>query len=122
MNYKSYIQNGLLTATLLVLELIESKVSIKEFMNRYSDFYYYEALDGHEANEEQAKALEELVDAIEFHKVVQTEIVDKIYLSETELPKQYVDAGRISGDQAVVEIMKLVESTKIDDLINKLKI
>lgn len=122
MNYKSYIQNALLTATLLVLELIESKISIKEFMNRYSDFYYYEALDGHEANEEQASALEELADAIEFHKLVQTEIVDKIYLSETELPKQYVDAGRISDDQAVVEIVKLVESTKIDEWINKLKV
>jgi hypothetical protein len=99
-HYKVYLQKLLLEKAILVRKCISGQLSLTDLQNSYGNFYYYEALDGHEADESQKTILEEFFSVIEFHQYVQTEVLDKVYTENSEVPEDYINAGRISKFEA----------------------
>ena len=101
LSYKEHLRKLLLDKALLANKCLSGHLSINDFQDGYGDFFYYEALDGHEADELQIAVLEEFATVIEFHQYVQNEIVDKVYTETNEVPESYIKAGRISKLEAI---------------------
>jgi hypothetical protein len=47
--YKARVTTALLNASLLINKVLKGVCTFQEFVNEYGNFFYYEALDGHEA-------------------------------------------------------------------------
>ena len=119
--YKKKIISALLKVTLLVVNVLKGEYSIEEFVNEYGNFYYYEALDGHEADDSQKRVLDKLHNVIEFHEKVQTEIVDLTYLGNGKKSQQYIDAGLISITEARKRLEELSKRYDVEELMKILK-
>ena len=74
----------LLEGTVLIEQLALDKTSVKDFIRKYNNFYYYNALDGHEANDQTKSFLEKYSLVISLHKDIQVNFVDKIYFANNE--------------------------------------
>jgi hypothetical protein len=94
---------------------------MKQFILEYADFYHYNALDGHEADTDTMVALERYSGVVEFHKEVQTRVVDLIYSAPPEQELQYQQAGRITIEEAMVRLQNVVSKYRIKDLLKALK-
>ena len=81
--YEDQLVTALLNATLLVVKLLRGEILLQDFVDEYGSFYYYEALDGHEADVEQRQVLNKLQQIIRFHEKIQTEVVDAIYFENS---------------------------------------
>jgi len=88
---------ALARATDLVLQFARGSLSADTFVSKYGNFYYYEAFDGHE--ESLAGVPAEFQLAIELHRRVQEEVVNRLALSPYS-PEQLREAGRIDVPQA----------------------
>jgi hypothetical protein len=119
--YKEQITASLLKATLLVTKFLKNEYSLQEFVSNYGNFFYYEALDGHEANEEQQKVLDNLKEIIDFHKKIQLEVVDRVYFGNHENLQLNNNGGRVIPEKAEIMIKKLSQIYDVDKLINKLE-
>ena len=119
--FKKLTKSSLLTATLLVEKMLAGECSIEDFVSKYDNFYYYEALDGHEANAEQLQVLEVFRDAIDFHEEIQTKVVDLIYLGGKDNMQKYLNAGRINKKIVEKRIKELSEKYNISTLISKIR-
>ena len=95
--YKDQIIAALLNATLLVVKCLRGEISFQEFVGEYGSFYYYEALDGHEADDEQSRVLDELQKFIGFHEKIQNEVVDAVYFGNNE---KNTGSERLTPEQA----------------------
>lgn len=115
--YRDQILTALVNATLLVVKLLRGDISLREFVKEYGNFYYYEALDGHEADDEQQKVLNELQDIIGFHEKIQIEVVDAVYFGDVG---QNTSAGRITPDQAKEHFEKLCNEYDAEGILVKL--
>lgn len=113
------IKKSLLNSTILVFKVIVKDLSLKDFIKEYGNFYYYEALDGHEADETQKKNLDELKMAIQLHEKVQTQVIDLLYLEEAN-KEQYMEAGRIDGPEALKRLAEIGEEYNIREVIKQL--
>ncbi len=118
--YKDRIITALLNATLLIVKILKRECTLEEFLNEYGNFYYYEALDGHEADDEQQQVLDEFREIIEFHGKVQMEVVDLVYLDDSEHAKQYINTGRITADQARERLEELNQKYDAEGILIKL--
>jgi len=118
--YKEHLIKEIIKATLQVSNLLSERCSLDEFLKEYNNFYYYEALDGHEADQCQKRAISELGKVVKFHEKIQTEVIDKVYLGDKENLQQYLDAGRITGEQAFEKMKILAECYDIEKLLKKL--
>jgi len=115
--YREATIEALLRATRLVRDFLRGEHSIEYFAKEYGNFYYYEALDGHEAVGEQKHILEELRAVIAFHEKVQCEVVDLVYLGEDEYSQQHCDAGRISRTDAGTKLKQLAKRYDLDVML-----
>ncbi len=119
--YREATIEALIRATWLVRDSLCGELSIEDFAKEYGGFYYYEALDGHEAVGEQEHILEELRAVIAFHEKVQCEVVDLVYLGEDEYSQQHYDAGRISREDAGTRLRQLARRHDLDSILAFLK-
>lgn len=72
---------ALIEMTRLVKEFALGSVTAQDFIDRYSNLYYYEALDGHEASGLlRPDILAGLGSAIELYRRIQEAVVNKILL------------------------------------------
>ncbi len=117
--YRTEIMKSLLSATLLVFKAILQKISLQEFVKEYENFYYYEALDGHEADEIQNKVLDEFKIATQLHEKVQTQVIDQLYLEEIN-KEQFMKAGRIDGVEAMKRLTDIGNEFNIAGIIKSL--
>lgn len=117
--YRTETMKSLLTATLLVFKGIMQKISLREFVKAYNNFYYYEALDGHEADAMQKKVLDEFKIAIQLHEKVQTQVIDQLYLDETN-KEEFIKAGRIDGVEAMKRLTEIGKEFNIEEVIKNL--
>jgi hypothetical protein len=118
--YKSELVNALERATLLVNQVVGKKISINQFVHEYGNFFYYEALDGHEADEQRKLLLSEFAEVIVFHEKIQTEVVDLSFFGSDEQKQQYLGAGRIDPERAEQEIQSLAKEYDITGLLKYL--
>lgn len=120
-SFKETIRTGLRDATLLVSRAWSGDLTLKELRDRYENFYYEYALDGHEADEVQLLVLKELSDPIRFHDKVQTEVLNLVCFEEGEKLDAYLKAGRISEQDALQRLKQLAHEYDISGLIDDLR-
>ena len=111
---------ALLAATLLVVKWFKGDSTLQEFVNEYVNFYYYEALDGHEASLEHKQVLEELKSIIELHEKIQNTVVDAVYFGSGVGNEQIKELGRLTVDEAEKHLKDLCYKYDVEDLLNKL--
>ena len=95
--------------TLLVQKVATGEISIQDFIKRYNNFYYYNALDGHEADDATLNLFKKYSKLIEFHRIVQKEIVDCIVFENQTNLKLYLETGRITPDVAKTRILTVLK-------------
>ena len=117
--YKNELVSALRRATSLVNRLVSKEVSIKQFVKKYDNFFYYEALDGHEANAQQQHLLSEFSEVVSFHERVQN-VVDLVYLGSNKQKQQYIDAGRIDLERAEQRLRFLATEYNVTRLLEHL--
>ena len=115
--YEEQIVSALRDATSLVVKFFRGDISLKEFVEKYGSFYYYEALDGHEANSEEKQVLDELRDIVEFHERIQTGVVDAVYF---ESNGGDVSPERVTPDQAKARFCSLCYEYDAESILTKL--
>nr|VFK77877.1 MAG: hypothetical protein BECKSD772D_GA0070982_100334 [Candidatus Kentron sp. SD] len=118
--YRNELVNALEKATLLVNRLANREISIEQFVSEYGNFFYYEALDGHEADEQRKQLLNEFSDVITFHENIQASVVDLVFLGSSEQKQQYLDAGRIDSGNAEQRVQHLANEYDIGGLLKRL--
>ncbi len=96
-------------------------MSFQDFIKEYDNFYYYEALDGHEADESQKKILDEFSIGIQLHEKVQIYVIDQLYLGEAN-KEQFMEAGRIDESEATKRLNEIGKTFNIEEIIKNLKI
>ena len=100
MRQESELRQSLREATALIVQAAEGRLSVPDFVRLYGDFYYYEALDGHEEDDMRRALLQKYTDVIEAHRKAQTTVVDVTFLGPAAQREQYLNAGRITAEEA----------------------
>jgi hypothetical protein len=118
---ESLLKEILTEGTRLVRDAAAGSLSIGEFMRRYNDFYYYNALDGHEEDEEGKELLARFADAVSLHRQVQEDIVDKIYLGDPSRIGEFKAAGRIDAQEALERLGEAAKQHELERLIARLQ-
>lgn len=103
-------------ATLLIDQFVKEKIPVKHFLEEYDNFYYYEALDGHEADDAQKMILDEFNTVIAFHKEIQLGIVDLVYIGNDKQKQQYLQAGRLDMEEVLLKVKALADQYDINKL------
>ena len=105
--------------TQLVASIIRGDLDGEDFVQQYDNFYHYNALDGHEADEEMTRALDGFDNVCEFHRGVQ-ELVDLVFRC-TDADGQYRLAGRIAPNELRPRILELAASVGVKSLFTRLE-
>ncbi|WP_040552749.1 hypothetical protein [Rheinheimera nanhaiensis] len=113
------IRKQLISASCLVIKCAEKELSVEDFIEKYNNFYYYEALDGHEANSERKKALEDLSQIIGFHKLVQEDVINNVNLKDIDGDNR--SDNYIYRNEIVVRLHNLCSKFNIHELIAELE-
>jgi hypothetical protein len=101
----------LLRGTVLIKSFFDKNIDLITFNNRYDNFYYYNALDGHEGPIDLR-----YLNHVELHKVVQ-EILDSIYW---DTKPHEVIRDRISPSQGEQKLFEALSGFVLDELISDL--
>jgi hypothetical protein len=113
---KEILQEG----TLLVKRVASGELDIQNFVKEYNNFYYYNALDGHEADEALSLLFHKYSEVIKLHKEVQTAVVDLLYVGDDKNISKYSDAGRLSLEEVKARLRNIVESYDSQRLLSDL--
>lgn len=116
---ENVLKSILLEGTRLVQEIASNRVSMESFLKRYDNFYYYNALDGHEADSQETSLLKKYSTVISLHKDIQTTVVDVVYLGDKASSSEYFRSGRISIEDAMIRIIEISKKYKLDKLLSK---
>ncbi len=120
MREKEELRESLRQGTSLVAEVVQGRISIAEFVVRYDNFFYYEALDGHEADAQEHQLLDEYREIISLHEQVQTSVVDLIYLDNDGRREEFLAAGRIDPETAARRLGDLTRQYKLTSWLQEL--
>ncbi len=118
--YRASVLDGLRTATLLVDRWRKGDCTLHEFVGEYGDYYHYEALDGHEANDDQKQVLADLSAFIELHEKITFDVVDAVYLGDGVTAKQLEELHRVGIDATEKRLKDLCHQYDIEALLKKL--
>ncbi len=91
----------------LVRECVSGEIDFQEFIEKYGNFYWRYALDGHESDEEELALLQKHDTRIEPHRVIAFEILGQICFDEDALRMDYKEAGRFGSKQAVERLRQV---------------
>lgn len=109
-------------ATLIVGRFISGKTSAKVFIESYSNFYYYEALDGHEPTSAQdADERTKYWLAIELHRRIQQEVVNQLALDAAYSREDLKAAGRIDEVEARERALEICAAVGLNSIIEGLE-
>jgi len=104
--------------TLLVRNFALGSVPAGDFERQYADFYYYEALDGHEASSAlPPDELKRLRYVVELHRRVQIEIVNRLAVDGGFPAEDMRLAGRLTEQQAVEESLRVCADVGVSALL-----
>jgi hypothetical protein len=112
---------SLYSATSLIEDTVRGRISVEEFVKRYDNFYYYEALDGHEADGQTRKLLSKYRELVLLHEEAQTNIVDITYLGPKEDGEEFIAAGRILPEAAAQKLAELAGRHELGRWLEKLR-
>lgn len=110
---------GLAEKTRLVREFALGALSAQDFVDGYSNFYYYEALDGHEASSAlQSEQLIALGPAVELHRRIQEQVVNKIWLDAEFSIQELEMAGRLNVSEARALALRICADIDIESVLS----
>ena len=110
----------LLRGTELVARFAGGELSTRAFVDAYANFYYFNALDGHEAGPGTSRLLSRFSAACRLHEAVQCEAVDLAYFG-TDDPAPYLAAGRILERDVLPRVRQLCESHGLQRVLAQLR-
>ncbi len=115
--YRDNIILTLLEKTLLINDAIHQNICISELVDKYDNFYYFEALDGHEADETQKSILKELAPYVQLHRDIQNKVFDRLYIGDGLSDKHLKSIGRLALDSALAELIMIGQAHNIDAML-----
>ena len=118
---KDQLKQLLLSGTQLVKDAVDGRLSFVEFLSKYDNFYYYNALDGHEDDDEGRRMLAQFSDVVVLHRCVQEEIINCAYVGENGRKADFEAAGRIDAAQAVERLRRLTEKYGLTEVLERLQ-
>ncbi len=107
MTNENELRESLRGATALIADAVEGRISIEEFLGQYGSYFYYEALDGHEADEEGKRLLRNYEDLIALHQATQTQVVDLVFTGTEKTKAMFLAAGRIEPSTALRRLSEI---------------
>lgn len=120
MDLRLELQKSLSAATRKVKQVADGSIPIAEFLAMYNNYYYFEALDGHEASSIPPSVLAFFPDAIRLHMRIQTEVVDLIWTGANDIIATK-DSKRINGTEALYRIKKICSEEHINGILDSLR-
>lgn len=118
-SFKIEITKQLIVASHLIIKCVNYEISLEDFIKNYNNFYYYEALDGHEAYGNKINILNELSEIISFHKLVQENVVNNLNLKDIE--GNNPSGSYIYKDEALIKLRELCKQFNIEKLLIQLE-
>lgn len=107
----------LIRGTALVVGLAVGELSFEAFVERYGNFYHFNALDGHE-DSWLISSSAVLDAAIGLHRAIQEDVFDRLHIGE-DPSGQYAASGRIASDEAKRLIVDLAQRHRANVLLRK---
>ncbi|HDS0921952.1 TPA: hypothetical protein QDZ10_000398 [Stenotrophomonas maltophilia] len=105
--------------TKLVRDFALGVVSAQRFMDDYSNFYYYAALDGHEASRALcAGDVVRLGLAVELHRRIQEDVLNRVSLDPNFSTEALQMAGRLTASEAREAALRVCASVGIDAILS----
>jgi hypothetical protein len=112
-------ETAIIEMTKLVREFALGSVNAHAFIEQYSNFYYYEALDGHEASSAlHPESMMKLGPAIELHRRVQEDVVNKISFDAGLSTEAMRRAGRLSPAEARERALRICADVGIEVVLS----
>ncbi|MGE8215582.1 hypothetical protein [Stenotrophomonas sp. HMWF003] len=113
---------GLIQMTRLVKEFALGAVNAQSFIDTYSNFYYYEALDGHEDSSAiHAGDRVRLGPAIELHRRIQEEVVNRISFDPEFSAEALKTAGRLTAAEARALALEICADVGIEAVLSAVR-
>lgn len=113
--------NSLGRATRIVRSFVNGELSATAFVSEYANFYYYEALDGHEETSAQdAETRTRLCIPIDLHRRIQEEVVNRITLEPGYSREVMKDAGRIDELEARERARAICAEKGLEAILDRL--
>jgi len=110
---------AIIEMTKLVREFALGSVDARAFVEKYSNFYYYEALDGHEASSAlRPESMMKFGPAIELHRRIQEDVVNNIMFDAGPLAEAMRMAGRLSPVEAREHALRICADVGIDVVLS----
>jgi hypothetical protein len=91
----------------LVRQCVAGYLSFEQFLEKYDDFYWAHALDGHESDDEERALLTKHEDRIRPHRIIAEEILGQVCSNEDAQREIYREAGRFGPAEAVVRLGRI---------------
>ncbi|MGF6418249.1 hypothetical protein ABH900_001728 [Stenotrophomonas sp. AN71] len=108
--------------TRLVGSFAVGAVAAQDFIGRYSNFYYYDALDGHEASSAlQPEHMQRLGRAVELHRRIQEEVVNRISLDAGYSVEALKLAGRLGPSEAQELALRICAEVGIEAILSAIR-
>ena len=109
MNAQPALTNALRGAAHIALRFARGELTAQQFVEAYANFYYVEALDGHEATSAAFMVGSQVEHAlISFHQAIQQRVIDRLDVDETWTTLQRQEADRITPGQARALVVALL--------------
>ena len=117
----SELNQSLCLATRIVRSFVNGDLSAAAFIAEYANFYYYEALDGHEASSAENHELRaSLWIPIDLHRRIQEEVINKIALDPGYSLELLRETGRIDEAEARERARAICAEKGIDAILEGL--
>lgn len=109
-------------ATEVVKRFVDGEISAASFIESYSNYYYYEALDGHEPSSAQdVEGRSKYWIAIELHRRIQEEVINRLTLSSNVSVASLHEAGLILEPEARERARAICSDKGVDAILESLE-
>ena len=92
----------------LVRQCVSGNLAFGEFCERYSNFYFRYALDGHESDDEERVLLVKHDYLIEPHRVIAEEILGHVCSDADAAREDYKEGGRFGSAEAIERLRNVI--------------
>ena len=93
----------------LVMDCAFGKLDFWAFCEKYNNFFYFYALDSHEADEEEFELLKKYEERIIFHEQVTKHVLGQVCADIDAIKPDYIESGRFGLKVAVKKLAALVD-------------
>jgi len=106
----------LIDATELVRMCADGEIELRPFVDAYGNFYYREALDGHEGG---LDIIQRYRDAVELHQRIQEEVVNKVYIPSGAM--ETIPGDRLSESDGARLLREIAADSRVADVLFRLR-